>query len=110
MPSIVIPLVNGRPFDPPEVRHQFGGTIGGPIVKDKLFAFFDTELQRRTFPMVDSIINSSVNATSQTWIGCAAPATASQCAAINTLLAAHVRPDPPQRQPGALFPEARLPT
>ncbi len=79
-------LVNGRPFDPPEVRHQFGGTIGGPIVKDKLFAFFDTELQRRTFPMVDSIINSSVNASSQTWIGCAAPATASQCAAINTLL------------------------
>jgi hypothetical protein len=73
-------------IDPPEVRHQTGGTIGGPIKKDKLFFFFDTEIQRRHDPIVDSIINSSVNATTQTWIGCGAPATAAQCAAANALL------------------------
>ncbi|HVO98870.1 MAG TPA: TonB-dependent receptor [Bryobacteraceae bacterium] len=79
-------IVNGSPFDPPEKRNQIGGTVGGPIKKDKLFAFFNTEIQRRTFPMVDSIINSSVNASTQTWIGCGAPATPAQCNAINSVL------------------------
>ncbi|HEY3840994.1 MAG TPA: carboxypeptidase regulatory-like domain-containing protein, partial [Bryobacteraceae bacterium] len=74
-------------INPPEVRHQTGGTIGGPIKKDKLFYFFDTEIQRRHDPMVDSIFgNANVNSSSQTWIGCAAPATAAQCTAINSLL------------------------
>ena len=73
-------------INPPEVRHIFGGTVGGPIVKNKLFFFFDTEAQRRTFPMIDSVINSSVNQTTQSWIGCGAPATTAQCAAINSLL------------------------
>jgi len=73
-------------IDPPEVRHQTGGTIGGPIKKDKLFFFFDTEIQRRHDPIVDSVINSSVNGTTQTWIGCGAPATAAQCAAANAIL------------------------
>jgi outer membrane receptor protein involved in Fe transport len=35
---------------PKDVRHQFGGTIGGPIVKDKLFFFFSYDEQRRDFP------------------------------------------------------------
>ncbi len=73
-------------INPPEVRHQTGGTLGGPIKKDKLFFFFDTEIQRRHNPMADSVINSSVNGTSQTWIGCGAPATPAQCAAANAVL------------------------
>jgi carboxypeptidase family protein/TonB-dependent receptor-like protein len=73
-------------INPKEVRNIFGGTIGGPIMKDKLFFFFDTETQRRHFPLVSNVINSSVNATTRTWIGCAAPATPAQCAAINSLL------------------------
>lgn len=73
-------------INPPEVRHQTGGTLGGPLKKDKLFAFFDTEVQRRHDPMVGSIINSSVNGASQTWMGCTAPATPAQCSAINSLL------------------------
>lgn len=35
---------------PIDVRHQFGGTIGGPISKDKLFFFFSYDEQRRNFP------------------------------------------------------------
>jgi outer membrane receptor protein involved in Fe transport len=37
-------------FKPVDVRHQFGGTIGGPIVKDKAFFFFSYDEQRRNFP------------------------------------------------------------
>lgn len=40
-------LVNAKPKD---VREQFGGTIGGPIVKDRLFFFFSYDQQRRNFP------------------------------------------------------------
>ncbi|HUS08884.1 MAG TPA: TonB-dependent receptor, partial [Pyrinomonadaceae bacterium] len=37
-------------FKPNDVRHQFGGTVGGPIVKDKAFFFFSYDEQRRNFP------------------------------------------------------------
>lgn len=50
--SVLLP--NGR-FDrvgikPEDVRHQFGGNIGGPIVKDKVFFFFNYDQQKRNFP------------------------------------------------------------
>src|SRR5437879_167276 len=49
-------LVNGVatrvPFLPPDKRHQFGGGIGGPVVKDKLFFFFSGDQQLRGFPAV----------------------------------------------------------
>lgn len=35
---------------PKDVRHQFGGTIGGPIVRDKAFFFFSYDQQKRNFP------------------------------------------------------------
>jgi hypothetical protein len=37
-------------FKPVDVRHQFGGTVGGPIAKDKAFFFFSYDEQRRNFP------------------------------------------------------------
>ncbi|MFN2415985.1 MAG: carboxypeptidase regulatory-like domain-containing protein, partial [Pyrinomonadaceae bacterium] len=47
-------LVNGvfTPvgIKPKDVRHQFGGTVGGPIVKDKAFFFFSYDQQKRDFP------------------------------------------------------------
>jgi hypothetical protein len=43
----VFTLVGIKPKD---VRHQFGGTIGGPVVKDKAFFFFSYDEQRRDFP------------------------------------------------------------
>jgi Carboxypeptidase regulatory-like domain len=41
----------GKPFPKPTLRwNMFGGTIGGPIVKNKLFFFFDYQGQRFDHP------------------------------------------------------------
>ncbi|HEY0428973.1 MAG TPA: carboxypeptidase regulatory-like domain-containing protein [Pyrinomonadaceae bacterium] len=40
-------VVAAKPID---VREQFGGAIGGPILKDRLFFFFSYDQQRRNFP------------------------------------------------------------
>jgi hypothetical protein len=52
--SFLSQLVNGVStrvaFKPEDVRYQFGGAIGGPIVKDKLFFFFSYDQQKRNFP------------------------------------------------------------
>jgi Carboxypeptidase regulatory-like domain/TonB dependent receptor len=39
-------------FKPTDVRKQFGGAIGGPIIKDKLFFFFAGDGFQRNFPGV----------------------------------------------------------
>jgi hypothetical protein len=39
---------------PPDKRQQFGGVIGGPIVKDKAFFFFSYDQQKRNFPSVSA--------------------------------------------------------
>jgi len=46
--------------NPPEWRHQAGLSVGGPIKKDKLFYFFNGELQRRNDPIVSSNISSTL--------------------------------------------------
>jgi hypothetical protein len=52
-------FVNGLPVKPEDNRKQFGGTIGGPIVKDKLFFFFSYDQQKRNFPGVAAPSNST---------------------------------------------------
>ena len=53
--------ITANRINPPEWRHQAGASIGGPIKKDKLFYFFNGELQRRNEPIVSSNIINSIN-------------------------------------------------
>lgn len=39
---------------PKDRRQQFGGSVGGPILKDKLFFFFSYDQQKRDFPAVSA--------------------------------------------------------
>ena len=74
-------------FNPSEKRVEGGADLGGKLIKNKLFYFLNFDLTHRLFPMVDSYVQSGVvNPATQTWVGCAAPASAAQCAAINSLL------------------------
>ncbi|HVJ04296.1 MAG TPA: TonB-dependent receptor [Candidatus Saccharimonadales bacterium] len=45
------------PFKPDDRRHQFGGNVGGAIIKDRLFYFFNYDGQRRDFPGVGQANN-----------------------------------------------------
>jgi hypothetical protein len=74
-------------FNPSERRVEGGATVGGKIIKDKLFYLINFDLTQRNFPLVDSYVAAGVvNPATETWLGCAAPATTAQCNAINGLL------------------------
>jgi hypothetical protein len=57
-------LVNGVstlvPIKPHDRRQQFGGAIGGPIVRDKAFFFFTYDQQKRTFPVILTTSNPTL--------------------------------------------------
>jgi len=39
-------------INPDEIRHQFGGSFGGPVIREKLFFFLNYDQQLRDFPLV----------------------------------------------------------
>jgi len=46
--------VTGSVVKPHDLRQQYGGSIGGPAVQDRLFYFYAFDQQRRGFPAVSS--------------------------------------------------------
>ncbi|MGB6429938.1 MAG: TonB-dependent receptor [Candidatus Acidiferrales bacterium] len=50
-------LVNGSPenvsIKPPFLRQQYGGSVGGAAIKNKLFFFFTYDTQNENFPIVE---------------------------------------------------------
>ena len=46
-------------YKAPDTRYQFGGAIGGPIIKDKAFFFFSYDQQKRNFPGVSVFTQSN---------------------------------------------------
>jgi outer membrane receptor protein involved in Fe transport len=69
-------------FNAPEWRHQVGGTVGGPIKKDKVYYLLNSEIVRRNFPAINLIKNTNFSdATGSYVIPSTCTATAAQCAA-----------------------------
>ncbi|MGI8642035.1 MAG: TonB-dependent receptor domain-containing protein [Pyrinomonadaceae bacterium] len=86
-------LVNGvstiTAAKPIDLRQQFGGTIGGPIIKNRLFFFFSYDQQKRNFPGLAVFNNSNylntVNRTTLTARGLTATQIDSSLSFINSL-------------------------
>lgn len=72
---------SGRSFNPPNWRHQLGGSVGGPLVHDKLFFFGNTEETRESRPLVSSYTSSTYVTPTGAFVAGACQATADQCTA-----------------------------
>ncbi|MBK7926346.1 MAG: TonB-dependent receptor [Bryobacterales bacterium] len=74
---------------PKETRNQVGGSVGGAIVKDKLFYFFNAELVRRDFPLLATMNSSPLFNAAGAFVG-ACTASQAQCdAAVNFITKRH---------------------
>jgi hypothetical protein len=73
--------LGGTLYNPANWRHQVGGSVGGPIIKDKLFFFGNTEETREYRPLVSSYNDSHLTSTGAFVAGAcdATVATTAQC-------------------------------
>ncbi len=117
-------LHGGNPFlltQPIHQQQQFGGSIGGPIIKDRLFYFFTYDGFRRVGRVLYSNTNTisltpsgpTTSTTTITPTQCPATISAAQCTSAINFLLAHLRChrcDPLALQPrGHLLPASGLP-
>src|SRR5207247_4861652 len=47
-------------FNPQDIRHQSGASLGGAFIKDKLFYFLNYEATRRNFPAIASVTTANL--------------------------------------------------
>src|SRR5260370_13979909 len=52
-------------FNPQDIRHQSGASLGGAIIKNKLFYFLNYEATRRNFPGIASLSSGMFNSAGQ---------------------------------------------
>jgi len=64
---------------PVHQQQQFGGSVGGPLIKDKLFYFLTYDGSRKVFPI-------TFTSTAKFPLPCPSPVTAAQCSAANNYL------------------------
>lgn len=77
-----------------ETRHQAGASVGGKIITDKLFYFFNGETTRRDFPLAASLLSPPFFDALGNFVTvqpggaptCGVPATAAQCTAAQQFL------------------------
>jgi Carboxypeptidase regulatory-like domain len=79
-------------------QHQFGGSVGGPILTDKLFYFFTYDGFRRSGP---SLYSSSAPISS---FACPAPISADQCSTAKAYLLGLSGPAPRELKQDIFFP------
>jgi len=88
------------PSQPVKQQHQFGGSLGGPLVKDKLFFFVSADQFRRVDPMA-FVPPVPINSLTCPQIGALEISTSqatmnSDCAAANNFINAHMEGNFPQ--------------
>lgn len=67
---------------PLDKRHQFGGSFGGPAVKDKLFFFYSIDQQLRDFPLLAVPTPQFLQATNAAYNNCTVQGTKSTTDAV----------------------------
>jgi len=81
-------VVTSGVVKPHDLRQQFGGSVGGPVVRDKVFYFYAYDQQRRGFPAVSSPVDPafySLTATQRALLGNRGVSAAQVNAALNYL-------------------------
>lgn len=81
-------VVTSSTIKPRDLRQQFGGSVGGPAIRDRLFYFYAFDEQRRGFPAVSSPLDPnfySLTATQKALLGNRGVGAAKTNAALNYL-------------------------
>jgi len=88
----------GITTQPEHQRQQFGASVGGPIIKDRLFFFVNYDGQRRSFPIIYTGPSNALNKAAVTTANCTAAVipgiTPSQCAAAVNYVLGNIGPQP----------------